>query len=1261
MVKIKIKIKDQQKSQNKTSTKDRKIKIKKTPTKTNKKIEKKIKDDKMNIKRIPYKPLKEQYPLITPKFWVLQNNKKFPSFINQTFIKYKLSDKTKIKSIDGQFKPFLYQLFLRDYMQYSSPYRGILMMHGLGSGKCFRLDTPIMMYDGTIKKVQDVQIGDLVMGDDSTPRTVMNLSRGRDIMYDVVPIKGDKYTVNSEHVLSLKYSCNSYITYIKSQKNKPYCVSYLNEKTMTKNAISFATKDEAEIHLNKIKKKDLIFDIPIKEYQKLSKSTKAQLKGYRKGIEFDHQDIDFDPYIIGFWLGDGSKRDPVITCQDPTILSYLRNNLPKYDLMLSFRSKYDYGIRAIDLKNENKLFSVLKKYNLKNNKHIPKEYKFNSREIRLKLLAGLIDSDGYCKQGMDYEITQKNKSLAEDILYLCRSLGFGAYMKECKKSCMYKSEKKEGTYYKIHFSGIGLEEIPVLVPRKKANPRKQVKDVLVTGITVKEVGEDNYYGFEVDDNHRFLLGDFTVTHNSCSAITIAENLKEDMNIIGLMPASLKNNFIGEKRKDGLLFCGDPKYQQDPKLIDENYTFISSNASNTLQQLNSIDINNHVIIVDEAHNLTSRMVGGLAGDNKQGRQIYNKLMDARDVKIVALTGTPIVNKPYEAAVLLNVLHGYMYVTIFNIAYVSPKYGQNWNLRELEKELEAKDYIDYVEINKANKTIEVHLRLKPWHQGYQDAIKDIVYMAKKMEINIEYYTYKQYTLFPDGGDGEGEKEFDKYFINMNNSLSNKDVGIKNAELLRRRMLGLISYYQPIQKGFPEVKLDEYVEVNMSSYQFKEYERVRQEERSSRKLAEIRVFTRQFSNFVFPAEIQRPGIGKRIMMKEKGLSANMEANNKRNEDIAKVMSATENEEEKDEVKREELKRYQKEVTLALEELSKNKDKYLTKSKLGTYSNKMKAMLDNIDKSRGLVFVYSDFRSLEGVEIFSRVLEANGYEKYDPADKSKNSKKPKYALYTGSEDFTERQKIKSLFTTPDNKYGKYIKIILATSAGAEGLNLKNIRQVHIMEPYWNNVRIKQVIGRAVRRDSHAELPKDEQNVSVFRYLSLISPEDQADLKPKDKLSTDQIILDIANKKEKITNEMLHLMKETAVDCVLNAGGMKEKNNKEITCFNFGQNVDGIAYVPRLGKDLGRGVEAEMRTVEHVLRHGALDTNEVVYFIENKKLYKASDKLKRNPITKIPKIKKKVAVDLDSQEVYDHDAAMKSKTKVRLGYFDNDSKFYKK
>ena len=161
---------------------------------------------------------------------------------------------------------------------------------------------------------------------------------------------------------------------------------------------------------------------------------------------------------------------------------------------------------------------VLKKHNLLNNKHIPMIYKCNSRENRLKLLAGIIDSDGYCNLSKKYfSISQslKHSKLMDDIIYLCRSLGFACYKKEKKTGYIKDDIKHKFKSYTINISGKGLEEIPTTITRKQIiEKRKQIKDVLVSGINVEYVGLDNYYGFQTDKNQRFVLGNFIVTHNS---------------------------------------------------------------------------------------------------------------------------------------------------------------------------------------------------------------------------------------------------------------------------------------------------------------------------------------------------------------------------------------------------------------------------------------------------------------------------------------------------------------------------------------------------------------------------------------------------------------------------------------------------------------------------------------------------------------------------------------------------------------------------
>ena len=391
-----------------------------------------------------------------------------------------------------------------------------------GVGKCHGKNTPILMYDGKIKMVQDIKEGDLLMGIDSKPRKVLDLGRGEDEMYEISNVKGDTYTVNSEHILCLKMSGWLRINNIKNIKT--YKVVWFNSseyKYKSKN-FSYKNKNQEEIlkeatNFSKtIDKNNEYLTISVKEYLKLPKYVLKKLKGYKVGVEFPEKEVDLEPYALGYWLGDGTCADAQITTQEKEVVEYFQKYIKQLGGYVhqgkdsaTTRHSLHYTFRKCEFKN------YLRKHNLIGNKHIPHIYKCNSRENRLKLLAGLIDSDGYYnKKGKCYEIIQKNSKLSEDIVYLCRSLGFACYSKKCKKSCMYKGEKREGEYNRIYISGNGLEDIPVLCLRKEAEVRKQIKDALCSQISVKCIGRDKYYGFELDGDHKYLLDNFIVTHNT---------------------------------------------------------------------------------------------------------------------------------------------------------------------------------------------------------------------------------------------------------------------------------------------------------------------------------------------------------------------------------------------------------------------------------------------------------------------------------------------------------------------------------------------------------------------------------------------------------------------------------------------------------------------------------------------------------------------------------------------------------------------------
>ena len=363
-------------------------------------------------------------------------------------------------------------------------YGGGLLEVPCGGGKCLGINTQILMFDGNIKMVQDIVVGDVLMGDDSKPRNVLSLARGNERMYKVCMKKTDGYIVNESHILSLK--CGTMIN-----KNLP---------------------------------KGSIIDISVLDYLKLPKSyhgCASSLYGFRVPVNFEEKTTPIDPYMIGYWLGDDNLRTSKITCPDSIVLHYFAHNLKKYNLSLIHKNDYEYNICGNDQDNSNIFQNTITTLNLTLNKHIPDIYKCNSRENRLKLLAGLIDNNGHYS-GKGYEFTQKSKKMTDDIIYLVRSLGFSSY----------KDEKKNGSTFRIFINGVGIEEIPCLIPRKKAFPRKNIKNVLNYRINLELLGYDNYYGFEIDGNRRFVLGDFSVTHNTVMGINIISKLQKKTLIIG---------------------------------------------------------------------------------------------------------------------------------------------------------------------------------------------------------------------------------------------------------------------------------------------------------------------------------------------------------------------------------------------------------------------------------------------------------------------------------------------------------------------------------------------------------------------------------------------------------------------------------------------------------------------------------------------------------------------------------------------------------
>ena len=746
---------------------------------------------------------------------------------------------------------------------------------------------------------------------------------------------------------------------------------------------------------------------------------------------------------------------------------------------------------------------------------------------------------------------------------------------------------------------------------------------------------------------------------TCTSIAVAENLKENKNVVVLSPATLRNNYLTALKSDPV--CGTPAYKNNENLIDEKYTFISYNASNTIEQLDRISsLDNHTIVIDEVHNLISMMVT----KSKKGPEIYKRLMEAKNVKIVALSGTPIINYPFEVALLANILRGYLEVPTFFVKDIKGAGGAEWQTNLLKEKLAGREEIEYVDVYQ--RYVYLYLKINSYDPGFDGLIKEVMDVAVRNGVKLDYLETKKYSLFP-----EEEEEFRSYFIEETND---GDI-LKNMDMLKRRLLGLISYYRGGKSGFyPTVNPVHFEEVPMSKYQYQVYAQVREIEREKEKAGAMqkmlgkakssksgdaekkvsslfRVFSRQFSNFVFPEDIERPFVRKFIKTAmKKILEKKARRSNSAADELAEIEKEVKNlEEEKLDPKDKSL------IDKAIKELREKKDQYLKNNDRGLqiYSPKMSRMLEIMDQSPGLILVYSTFRSLEGIGIFSLVLEANGWAKYDVSNPDRNADKKKFAVYSGAEDEETRERLRQVFNSPENKYGEKLKALLVTSAGAEGIDLKNIRQVHIMEPYWHDVRVSQVIGRANRFMSHIELPEKDRVVDVYRYMTVFTP----DMKSidKEKETTDQYIYGVALKKLKVTDEIKKTMKEIAVDCTLNA----VDNEREIKCFTFGLDASGLAYKANIREDLVYGkTEIGTKLVKKKLEPMFLDGEGNLIWADAKKkqLCYFNNRECKEPLKKAPKSTRKVGVDMDSFEVYDVEGVGVGNL-IKLGVVDENGK----
>lgn len=375
--------------------------------------------------------------------------------------------------------------------EYQSTNRNIFVSATAG---CLGKDVKVLMFDGSTKLSQEICVGDVLMGPDSCPRNVLKIDSGISNLYEVSPKKGEKWICNDEHIFTVH---DQYITRSMRLYN------------------SAKTSDIVDKHIKEILK-----------FQK-NNGEIGHLKLVRTGVEFKEETIPIDPYLLGLWLAEGTKHkgNPYFSIckQDSDIIDYLLSYpLPKgIECKIKDDSENCVQVRFVGCGSKNIFREEFKKcIDELGNVFIPQNYLINSMKNRLRLLAGLIDGDGYKKSdGCCFSISTKWESLGEGIVYLVRSLGL--YPSYKWKRSTIKSRNFEAYYFRIGISG-HTEIIPNILSRKKASKRKQIKDVLHTGFSLKPIGKGAWFGFTVDGDNRYLLGDFTITHNSGKTFTLCK-------------------------------------------------------------------------------------------------------------------------------------------------------------------------------------------------------------------------------------------------------------------------------------------------------------------------------------------------------------------------------------------------------------------------------------------------------------------------------------------------------------------------------------------------------------------------------------------------------------------------------------------------------------------------------------------------------------------------------------------------------------------
>lgn len=329
-----------------------------------------------------------------------------------------------------------------------------------------------LLFNGDIININDIKIGDKLMGDDSKPREVLDIKKNNMEIFKIIPSRGEMYTVSKNHKLIL-------------------------------------TVHES----NDIFKKGDNIEISVEEFLSLSKKIQRSMRILKKEVDFDKNYIPIDSYLLGLWVG-----DPFHTSEE-NILNSLSYIYSEIEHVLSKNFKSNKMVTTLETSGDREKFAdILCEYGLLtengDNKYIPQNFIINTQKCRLNFLAGLLDVSGsFDTKGTSYEFKSNNERLIDDCIFLVRSLGFFANKRIIKETGIVQNKRKFLSSYKIIING-NILDIPCRILKKKFNKIDNEKDNLTSNFHVLFDKEDECSEFILDGNNKFLLSTFDVVSQS---------------------------------------------------------------------------------------------------------------------------------------------------------------------------------------------------------------------------------------------------------------------------------------------------------------------------------------------------------------------------------------------------------------------------------------------------------------------------------------------------------------------------------------------------------------------------------------------------------------------------------------------------------------------------------------------------------------------------------------------------------------------------